>query len=534
MMKPRRGTTPCWRHRLIVLAVLICTACGDSSTSALIAGVGSDGGGGGSGGGSSSPPPQIDRSCDTAAFPSATFTQCEATNFAMNGQAVAEELSTAFQQRWNAQSLTNTQSWIARAVADPSWLSPTSGNTPLLPLCSTWAAQCVGDPFRYAEAVGADGDQFYAGEAEVSPIVYYDEGCARQSGRVWAPNGSKAGDKLPAVVVENGSVQAPETVYWWAAQALVRAGYVVMSFDPRGQGRSDQQTPTGGQGSNANISVFTTGLVNAIDFFRSSPVQPYPHNASCKDTYATPVIDFNPYQDRIDPDRLGIAGHSAGAIGVTVVQSYGAPGAPAWPGKIDLRNPVKVAVAWDGATNPNIAGGGLASAPGAGPIFFEAAALLASVPAVLIPGVPFMSQTSEYGLVPTAYLTPPDIESHKAGYRLWKAAGIPVIELTIRGSSHYEWSLLPTFPATSRCPQVVDGRCVGGWGRPMAEHYTVAWFDRYLKSPGEPGYADADERLLNDAGEQGANKMSYHFRSARAFTDRAGKAQVCEDIRAGC
>ena len=32
---------------------------------------------------------------------------------------------------------------------------------------------------------------------------------------------------------------------WWFSQALVRAGYVVLTFDPRGQGRSDQQTPTG-------------------------------------------------------------------------------------------------------------------------------------------------------------------------------------------------------------------------------------------------------------------------------------------------
>ncbi|MES2682310.1 MAG: hypothetical protein V4650_02235 [Pseudomonadota bacterium] len=517
-------------YSLMFLAALGCAACGNSVSSGQLAGSGSNGGGGGA----SSPPLQIDRRCDTAAFPSATFTECEAVNFAMNGQAAAEQLSPIFQQRWNTQSLTNTQSWLARAAADASWLSPTSGNTALLPLCATWAEQCVGDPFRYQEAVGADGDHFYNAEAEVMPFVYYDEGCARQSGRVWAPKGSRAGDKLPAVVVENGSVQAPETVYWWAAQALVRAGYVVMSFDPRGQGRSDQQTPTGSQGSNANISVFTTGLVNAIDFFRSSSVQPYPHNLSCQGTYATAVTDFNPYQDRVDPGRLGIAGHSAGAIGVTVVQGYGAPGASAWPGRIDSSNPVKVAVAWDGATNPNLAGGGAGSTPGVGAVISEATTLLASVPAVLTPRVPFMSQTSEYGLVPVTYSSPPDIESHKAGYRIWQAASVPVVEFTIRGSSHYEWSILPTFPATSWCPQVVDGRCVGGWGRPMAEHYTVAWFDRYLKNPGETGYADADDRLLDDTGEQGANKMSYHFRSARAFIDRTGKAQICEDIRAGC
>ena len=80
--------------------------------------------------------------------------------------------------------------------------------------------------------------------------------------------------RLPAVVIENGSIQAPEPLYWWMAQALVRAGYVVLTFDPRGQGRSDLMTPSGEQGSNFNSAVFWTGLVNVIDFFRSTPVMP--------------------------------------------------------------------------------------------------------------------------------------------------------------------------------------------------------------------------------------------------------------------
>ncbi len=516
------------RKRLyLLLAALSCGSCGDSGLSPF--GQGNSGGGAGGGG----TPIAIDRRCDGASDP-AGFVQCEAANYAMVGQAPAEQLAGDFQARWTMQSLANTQSWAARAAADSSWLDPGSGNSLTLPLCATWSMQCAGDPFRYPAVAGADGDRFYGSEAEVTPIVYYDEGCARQSGRVWAPKGSKAGDRLPAVVIENGSVQAPETVYWWAAQALVRAGYVVMSFDPRGQGRSDLQTPDGEQGSNSNIAVFQTGLVNAIDFFRSSSVQPYPHNLSCQDTYATVVTAFNPFQDRIDPARLGIAGHSAGASGVVQVQGYGASGAMPWTGRIDRSNPVKVAVAWDGPTNPNIATGGANSAPIAGDLFVQVTGALAAFPATFHPRVPTMSQLSEYGLAPVAYTAAPDIESHKAAYRLWKAANVPVMEFTIRGSSHYEWSVLPTFPTTSWCPEVVDGRCVGGWGRPMAEHYTVAWFDRFLKQPGEPGHADADARLLDDGGEHGANKMSYHFRSARAFIDRGGRARTCEDIRAGC
>lgn len=51
----------------------------------------------------------------------------------------------------------------------------------------------------------------------------------------------------------------------------------------------------------------------------------------------------------------------------------------------------------------------------------------------------------------------------------------------------------------------------------MATYYTVAWFDRWLKKPGETGYADADARLPNDNGVQGRNEISYHFHSARGI-----------------
>jgi hypothetical protein len=56
----------------------------------------------------------------------------------------------------------------------------------------------------------------------------------------------------------------------------------------------------------------------------------------------------------------------------------------------------------------------------------------------------------------------------------------------------------------------------------------------WLKKPGEAGYTDADARLLNDGGPQGAVKMSFHFRSARDFPDRSGVREHCESIRTGC
>lgn len=480
--------------------------------------------------------PQVFAIPEGPAHPSPEWGQRELTNFAKVGEAPIEQLGNpALMQRFIEQGLANQQSWLDRIAADASWFGLPSGNTLVTPLCTTWAMQCVGDPFRYPGFAGADGETFYTTEAIVEPVLFYDRGCARISGRVWAPRDSRNG--LPAVVIENGSVQAPEPLYWWAAQALVRAGYVVMTFDPRGQGRSDQQTPDGQQGSNANSAVFWEGLVDAIDFFRSSSVQPYPHNATCVASYPTATTAFNPLISRIDPARLGIVGHSLGAIGVTVVQSYGAAGADPWPGKIDAQNPVKAVVAWDGIPGAEGGAGGAAGPLAGLPVLAPLAALAggeATRPPI-VPRVPIMGQNGEYGLTPAPFLQPPDPEGQKGGFNAWKTVNLPVFELTVQGSSHYEWSLLPTFPTSSWCNTVEDGRCKpgkdGGWGRPLAEHYTLAWLDRWLKNPGESGYCDADERLLADA--DWTERYSFYFRSARRFSDRGGSLHECDDIRAG-
>lgn len=482
---------------------------------------GSDGSGAGGG-----PAVVTDRTCDAAPYPSAQWTQCEAQNFAKVSEAPTEQAANpAFGSRWQQQSIANLQGFGARAAADPSWLSPTSGNTTNTPVCATWGEQCVGDPFRYAEAAGPDGDAFYRDDAEVVPVVFYDDGCARLSGRLWRPR--RFSGARPGIVIQNGSVQAPETLYWWAAELLVRSGYVVLSFDPRGQGRSDLQTPTGQQGSNVNSTVFWTGLVNAIDFFRSTAAQPYPHNLSCAGTYPTETTAFNPFAGAIDRDRLGIAGHSLGGVGVSVVQAYGAPGADPWPGLIDTANPVKVVVAWDGiftqqSGSAGNAGGNVGSASGA------------TAAPIVVPRVPIFGMNGEYGLTPVPFVQPPDPLKTTTNYRVWRDAGQPVVELTIQGSTHYEFSLLPTFPATSWCPDTSAGACRGGWGNALAQHYTLAWFDRWLKRPGEAGYEDADARLLDDDGEQGRHKFSFRYRSARRFPDRGGALHLCEDIRAGC
>lgn len=430
----------------------------------------------------------------------AGFAEAEARNFAMTGQAPAQQAADpAFLARWQEQSLANFLEYQQRGVDDPDWSS--TGN-----LCSTWSEQCTGDPFRYPGV-----DPFYE-RAVVEPVAFLDRGGARLSGRVWAP--ADAAGPLPAVVVINGSVQAPETLYWWSAQALVDAGYVVLTFDPRGQGRSDNRTPDGEQGSNANPDVFATNLIDAVDFMLSTPAAPYEPNGD--DPRQT--TDHNPLWELVDTDRLGAVGHSLGARGVSVVQ-----GAQPWPGTGE-DNPIDVIVAWDNLALSEGAGGeGLAGIP-------------------LVPRVPAMGQAGDYFLTPTPYTSPPDPDEKRAGYLRWVEADLPAYQVNIQGGTHYEWSLLPTFPATGWEP---GGD--GGWGNPLARHYTLAWLDRWLKEPGEPGYDDADARLLADderpdaddlqGGDEPATwceRLSFHFTSSRSFPLRDGTAVATDDVAAAC
>jgi dienelactone hydrolase len=377
-----------------------------------------------------------------------------------------------------------------------------------------------------------NGHSFYDEVGEVQPVAFYDSGLdqddggARLSGRVWAPLDSEPGDELPGVVVTNGSIQAPETIYWWVAHALVAAGYVVLTYDPRGQGRSDNTTPGGSQGGNANPSVFVTNQVDAIDFFRATPEDPYQHtDPSRSDDDAAGVTDANPYWDRLDRDRLGVIGHSLGATGVSVVQGI------EWPAIAKgERNPVDAAVAWDNLAAPGSELAGRA----------------------VEPRVPAMGQSADYFAgVPKTQAQDP--AGRTAGFAGWRAVGIPTYQLNVRGGTHFEWARIPTFPATSW----------DSWGNELAAHFTVAWLDYWLKTDAElredaeggpgvgppagpvgPDGRSAVERRLVDL-RHWCRRLSFYYRSARYLPPADRRTEwptgespagwyVSEDLREDC
>jgi hypothetical protein len=465
-------------HALVALCSLTLVACGGSAPS-VTGRADADGN------------PVCDTS-DDLPYPSPEWAAREAANFAKLGEAPSRQASdAAFMQRWQEQAIANRLEYENRRLEDPNWSSGENA-------CASWSSVCTGDPYRYPGV-----DPFYDTIGEVVPVNFYDAQGARLNARVWTPRNLAPGQTVPGVVIINGSVQAPETLYWWAAQMLVENGYQVLTFDPRGQGRSDSATPGGERGTNINSTVFRTNLIDAVDFYFSTPAAPYAHNLPGAPGYeadagAAPTTPFNPFHARVDRTRFGVIGHSLGATGVSVVQ-----GEQPWPGHALADNPIDAVVAWD-----NISAGTLDGVQ-------------------VVPRAPIMGQSADYFLAPTANAQPPDPQAKSAGFNLWVAAGVPAYQVQIQGGAHYEWSLLPGFPASDWEPGGA-----GGWGQPLARHYTLAWLDRWLKLPGEPGYDSADARLLADADWR--ERMSFYYPSSRAYPARDSSPRVLGDIRKGC
>src|SRR4051795_7908158 len=141
-------------------------------------------------------------------------------------------------------------------------------------LCSTRNDGCAGDVRLY--------DWEARGHGLSRPVLFTARNGAVLSGRVWA---TRSGPKQrPGVVITNGSIQAPEQLYWWAATNLAKRGYVVLTFDPQGQGRSDVY----GEGVDVNEGVpaqqgrpFYDNTEDALDFFFSRPNAAYVPRKSC-------------------------------------------------------------------------------------------------------------------------------------------------------------------------------------------------------------------------------------------------------------
>ena len=401
-------------------------------------------------------------------------------------------------------SIENRRAALAMQAADPE-------RNFLGHLCATGEDGCAGDIRLY------DWDKGYG---VVQKVLFTARSGATISGRVWRTNAGPA--KRPGIVITNGSVQADEQLYWFAAQTLAKAGYVVLTFDPQGQGQSDErgEAPDEEEGSPAQSDgrPFYDGTRDAIDFFLSTESSPFVPAKSCESgTSHAPKHErrvkaglnapYNPFWRYVNPGRVGVAGHSYGAAGVSYI------------GQADPR--VKAIVAWDnlGLTDPS--GGGRI---GARPCPADP-----SQRTVVPITKPALGIAADYFIPPTPNTSDPDPLGKSQSSLKYSEAGVDTGELIIRGGTHYDFDWIPNdgFPATLR-------------GADLITWYTTAWFDKYVK-----GDTTADRRLLTDRWRSDAeeaavdphkdgNMFSFYYRSRLDIGLSGGGRFLCEDLRPGC
>ncbi|MCW2991254.1 MAG: hypothetical protein JWM73_1848 [Solirubrobacterales bacterium] len=376
---------------------------------------------------------------------------------------------------------------------------PRGGLTTLVP------GSKAADPFRTIER-WTD-----AHRGEVTEVEFPGLNGAVLRGHVFRPPASvpvPAGG-FPGVVITDGSVQAYEELYYWAAEDLAEAGYEVMTYDVQGQGDSDLA------GSDCPGACTGVPYQQNLNFFQGA-----------EDSLSFFLSDKNPWRGALDADRVGIAGHSLGAAAVSEV------------GQCDNR--VKAIVAWDNLSAIKDCSG-VTIAPQ-----YRSAALLHA---------PAMALTNDYGFWTQPAVTAPDPHSKDAGYKQVAAAGLDAQIVALRNATHLTYSYIPlVMPANELSER-------------MASYYTTAWFDRHLK-----GDAGALDRLTATAFDDSADRhstgagtfdpalaaasptdryagnvpyviagipvkdaVSFYYVSSYSLADPAtGQTRTCADMRAGC
>ncbi|MEA2493700.1 MAG: hypothetical protein QOJ29_1611 [Thermoleophilaceae bacterium] len=343
----------------------------------------------------------------------------------------------------------------------------------------------TGNPFRRGWA-GRRGVQV--------PVSYTNRYGALIRGNVFAPlpgakdpyTGRALKPPYPGVVITTGSVQGSERMYFWLAQDLAERGYVVLTDDVQGQGRSETlphendqlnavpfcnpfATPAQDEQSGCpgapfqQPSNFVFGTIDALDFFTSTPDKPY-KNRNGSDQ---PVNAFNPLWNLFDssPDKrtvtpgrttkIAIIGHSLGAFAVSQVQGT------------DPR--VEAVVALDKLQGPG--DNGIAENKSK-------------------PVVPALGVQSEYGFGVNPYWmsggssiqpqpqspdqAPNPKREQLTGFDAWRKAAVDTMLIVPRASTHLEYTDIAYALPASR------------YGQDFTSYYVQAWLDRYLKHQGVP------------------------------------------------
>ena len=452
--------------------------------------------------------------------------QVETKNFAKTAERERYVTKTpAFQALLAKKEVANNLENARIQVTDPE-------RNPYGNVCWSRNRECAGDVRFYDWPKKAGGIR--------KPVLFTGRSGATISGNVWATR--KGARNRPAVVITTGSVQAPETLYWGTAAMLARNGYVVLTYDVQGQGRSD----TFGVGPDVQESVpsqagqpFFDGTEDALDFMLSTPSRRYNPRPSCGNSAAaggkgTDHSDkqnrrvgeghnaaFNPMHGLIDKRRVGIAGHSLGAAAVSYI------------GQLDPR--VDAIVAWDNlgdSSRPSEEGSSRFGVP-------ECPSGSSKRPAKVKLTKPALGFSNDYGITPTPNSSQPDPQSANDGFLGYKKSGIDSMQINIRGGTHEEYAFIPGQTAPILGLATYRGMDMQSW-------YTRAWLDRNVKCGAKRKCKKrAERRLLTDRWRSDApgkrvdtrgdgNLLSFYLRSRYAFDTVRGRRARCPNMREGC
>jgi hypothetical protein len=313
--------------------------------------------------------------------------------------------------------------------AEPAHLH--GGITTLIP------GALAADPFRTIARWTGEG------RGTVVPVTFDATDGAQLRGHIFLPpqtlHRPRAG--YPGVVITDGSVQAYENLYYWAAEDLASHGYEVMTYDVQGQGDSDLLPAhcifpqSGGQPSCPGVPYqqkynFYQGAEDSLNFFLSTPKRRFGGA-------------YNPAFKMLNRKRVAIAGHSLGAAAVSVV------------GQCDRR--VKTIVAWDDLGAVKRSDCKTVTIPRAD----RRKRRLIHTPALAL--------TNDYLFNTVPATSPPNPHQKDAGYRQLVKAHVDSEIVTFRGATHLTYTYIPLVFQASE----LDER--------MASYYTLAWLDYKLR-----------------------------------------------------
>lgn len=335
-------------------------------------------------------------------------------------------------------------------------------------VCASGAdpAACNGDPYRRLEAW--DGIR-----GHVTAISFENRYGATLRGELWSPrtsfkdavSGRTDDGPFPAVVLVS-AYGFDRFRYRAFAQGLAEAGYVVLTFDPQGQGESDTDghprycDPDGKWREPQEMGIRETGDCAGHDPQPEGTTQDLPYllpillsgdarevqelYRAFRPRFVFGALDAtewllsvdNPWRNRVDETRLGIAGHSIGAYAAMMVANG------------DPLQRFAAGISWDS---------------------------FAHLDNGVTPSVPTMFQQSEQENLLGPRRAPPEhpewLHPTRTSHSAFIASCTDTKFLVLRSSTHREWSYFAPGTLTE----------ASSTGERFALHQSLAWFDRYLK-----------------------------------------------------